>query len=104
MRGWVTARSEVVDRANKSLPEVMLPNAIHDHPRDENACAVINVRHPFRQCPPLLRGISLAAFGARHGPVIRGRLAPGEHAQEAQLHQFAPGTEIFASQQKSLTW
>jgi len=33
MCGRVAARAEIVDGADQALPEVMLPDAVHDHPR-----------------------------------------------------------------------
>src|SRR5206468_2726000 len=95
-------RAEIVDGAHQTLPEVMLPDAIHDHTRDQRAGAVLDVRHPFRQGAPLLRGIASAALSARGCPIIPGRFAPREHGEKTQLDRFALRTEITAGQQECL--
>src|SRR2546427_9103777 len=80
----------------------MLPDAIHDHPSDQRARAVVDVRHPFRQGAPLLGGIGPAAFSARGCPVIRWRLASRKRSEKPQLHWLALRAEITASKQKGL--
>src|SRR5438309_5936773 len=64
------------DCANQSLTEMMLPAAVHDHPRHERAGPVLDVRQPLSHRPPLLRGIGSATFGARGRPIVRGRFFP----------------------------
>ena len=103
VRGRVTARAEIVHRANQSLTKVMLPDPVHDHAGDERAGTVLDIRHPFRQSAPLLRGIGPPALGAGGRPIIRGRFAPGERRQESQLHRLAPRAEIAPGQQKRFT-
>src|SRR5256885_15476438 len=101
--GGIASRPEIVDRANQALPEVMLPDAVHDHARDQRARAVLEVRHPFRQRAPLLGGIGPAAFSARGCPVIRGRFASDKRSEKPQLHRLALRAGITAREQKGLS-
>src|SRR5260221_3528670 len=82
----------------------MLPKAIHDHPRDERAGAVLDVRHPFRHGPPLLSRVGPAAFGARGRPIVLGRFASGERSQETQLDRLSLRMEIAPCQPKGFAW
>ena len=75
MRGRVAAHAEIVDRANQTLTEMMLPDAIHHHSRDQRARAVLGIGHPFRQGAPLLGGVVPACPGPRTGPIICGRFS-----------------------------
>ena len=49
-----SVKAEIIDGANESLSEVMLPNAINDHSRDQRARPVLDVGHPFRHRATLL--------------------------------------------------
>src|SRR4026208_1087236 len=100
MRGRITARAEIVDRANQSLPKVMLPDAVYHHACDERAGAVIGVHHPFREGTTLLGGIVAATVSARGDPIILRGLASREHGQETEFHRLALRAKITASEQE----
>ncbi len=61
----IAPRAEIVDGANESLAEMMLPHSVHDHARQKRAGAVLGVGHPLGHSAPLLSRIGTAALGAR---------------------------------------
>src|SRR5437763_13312727 len=103
MRGWLCTRAEIVDRAHQSLSKVMLPDAVDDHARNQRACAIIQIGHPFGHGSPLLGRIRAPTLSLCGAPILIGRFAPGKNAEEAKLHRLAFGAKIAARQQKAFT-
>ena len=64
MRWRAALDAEVIDRRDDALPEMLLPDAVHDHPREQVSGSALGVRHPvperharvaFRRREPALR-------------------------------------------------
>src|SRR4051812_45052521 len=104
MRRRLALDAKIIDGANQSGAEMMLPNTIHDDSGHERARAVIEVGHPFGHRAPLLGGVRPAPLASRQCPVILGCFAAREHREKPQLNRFAPSPEIAAGQQEGLTW
>src|SRR5262245_54905043 len=102
MSRWIAPRAEIVDGANQPFAEVMLPDAVHDDPRDERTGAMIDIGHPLDQGAPLLRGIWTAAVGACPSPIVRWRFAANERGQESQLDWLALRAEVATGEQECL--
>src|SRR5262249_40626313 len=49
MRGRFALRAEVVRRADEALAEVVLPESVHDHTREQVPRTALAVRHPVRE-------------------------------------------------------
>ena len=54
MVGPVAGRAEVVGRAHQALAEVVLPEPVDNHPRQQGAGAVVDVGEPLGQRHPLV--------------------------------------------------
>ena len=57
MRGPLAADAEVADRAHQALPEVMLPDPIDHHARQEGPGPLIHVSDPVRKRPSLASAV-----------------------------------------------
>src|SRR5215510_8295471 len=99
MRGPFTPGAKVIHRSHQSLPEVMLPDAVHDDPRQKRAGAMLDIRHPLRQRTPLLGRIGTPLLSPGHRPIVRGAFASAEHAQESQLKWLGLDTKVASAQE-----
>src|SRR5258706_11860468 len=57
MRRWLRARSEVVRRADNSLPEMVQPYAIDDHARGERVIRADDLLRQFQPAAAVLEGL-----------------------------------------------
>src|SRR5688572_27198223 len=64
MRRLVALQSEVIRSTNQALAEVMLPQPVHDNPREQMTPAILGVHQPFGQRTSLEGGWeSLPGYG-----------------------------------------
>ena len=94
MRRRLASGAEVADRAHQSLSEMVLPDAIDHHPRQQRPRALVDVGDPFGQGATLL-GAVVAEPGLAGGvPVVRREICPSSipRGSRAPSSHCAPGS------------
>ena len=98
MSGRLSLSAEIVWRADQTLTEVVIPEPVHNHARNQCTRSLLGIHHPFRE-----GGSAEGRIGARTrdlSAVILGRHVLEQSREEAKLHGLDFLVDIAACQQE----
>ena len=93
MRWRAALDAEVIDRRDDALPEMLLPDAVHDHPREQVSGSGLGVRHPV---PERHARVEVR----RREPALR--LLRRQHLDESRRRLALLAVHLAAPQQEDL--
>src|SRR5262245_24926823 len=99
MSGPLSADAEIVDGADQTFAEIVLPDPIDHDPRQQRPRPVLDVGDPVGQGVSLQRTLTRWSVTAGGGPILLGRLRAGQDAEKAKLDERSFRIEVAPIQQ-----
>src|SRR5262245_39864403 len=96
MAGRFAAGAELAGRGHNSAAHMMLPQAVHDHAREQVARTIMGIGYPIRECPAAVG--SPPTFCGRNPPVFLSVWSGCQHLQESLAGNTVLLVGIAASQ------